>query len=90
MFSNPNWRQILDILTSRLEELRTRFEVAVRNDEMILRPDGFYAFHNRNLPLEIDAMRESITLLFNELLKEAGLDPIRSVRDSDFHRRWYP
>ncbi len=90
MFSNPNWRQMWGILTLRFEDLRTRIEVAVRNDEMILRPDGFYAFHNRNLPLEIDAMRESITLLFNEILKKAGLDPIVSVHDFGLRRRWYP
>jgi hypothetical protein len=80
MLSNPNWRQKLDIITSRFEELRTRFEIAVRDGEMILRPDGFYAFHNRELPTEIDAMRESIILLFNEVLLEAGLQPIRNIK----------
>jgi len=79
MLSNPNWSQKLGIITSRFEELRTRFEIAVRDCEMIIRPDGFYAFHNRELPHEIDAMREAIILLFNELLHEAGLDPIRGM-----------
>ncbi len=92
MLSNPDWRQKLDIITSRLEELRTRFEIAVRSGEMILRPDGFYAFNNQELPNEIDAMRESITLLFNELLQEAKLQPIKSVRTArsqlDHLRGW--
>jgi hypothetical protein len=86
--SNPNWREKLDIITSRFEGLRTRFEIAVRDDEMIFRPDGFYAFRNRELPAEIDAMRESIILLLNELLLEAGLRPIRSI-DSHFRFRMY-
>jgi predicted nucleic acid-binding Zn-ribbon protein len=90
MFSNPKWKKALEELTSRFEELRTRFQRAVRNKEMILRKDGFYAFYpNHNLPSEIDAMRESITLLFNELLKEAGLEPIISVRDFGYSRRWH-
>jgi hypothetical protein len=85
MFSNPKWRRKLDVITSRFEQLRTRFEIAVRDQEMILRPDdGFYAFHNRELPCEIDAMRRSIILLFNELLREAGLPPLRNIRTPMF------
>jgi len=77
--SNPGWRQKLDITASRFEELRTRFEIAVRDGEMILGPNGFYAFANRQLPNEIDAIRDSIVLLFNELLQQAKLQPIRGV-----------
>lgn len=88
MLSNPNWRQKLNIITSRFEELRTRFEIAVRDSELILHPDGFYCFNNRNLPTEIDAMRESIILLFNELLQEAGLQPIRGIEATMRFRRW--
>jgi hypothetical protein len=88
MLSNPNWWQKLDIITSRFEELRTRFEIAVRDGEMILRPNGFYAFHNHELPNEIDAMRESIILLFNELLLEAELPYIRGIGTAMRFRRW--
>lgn len=73
MLSNPNWRQKLDLITSRFEEHRTRVEIAVRSKEIYLRSDGFYAFRNTEFPEEIDAMRMSIVLLFNELLKEAGI-----------------
>lgn len=86
MLSNPDWRQKLEIITSRLEELRTRFEIAVRSGEMTLSPNGFYAFYNQQLPNEIDAMRDAIILLFNELLQEAELQPIRSIRTT---RRWF-
>jgi hypothetical protein len=88
VLSNPNWRQKLDIITSRFEELRTRFEIAVRDGELILRPDGFYCFNNTNLPNEIDAMRESIILLFNKLLQEAGLQPIRCIGAAMRFGRW--
>jgi len=89
MMSNPGWRQKLDIVASRFEELRTRFEIAGRGGEMILGPNGFYAFHNRQLPKEIDAIRESIVLLFNELLQEARLQPITGIRPPmSFPRGW--
>lgn len=88
MLSNPNWGQKLEIITSRFEELRTRFEIAVRAGEMIIRPDGFYAFYNRELPAEIDAMRDAIIFLFNELLQEAELEPIRNIGTAMRFRRW--
>lgn len=88
MLTNPNWGQKLEIITSRFEELRTRFEIAVRDGEMIIRPDGFYAFHNRELPAEIDALREAIVFLFNELLREAKLEPIRDIGTAMRFRRW--
>lgn len=87
MFSNPNWRQKLDIITSRFEELRTRFEIAVRGNEMTIHSDGFYSFHNLELPSEIDAMREAIILLFNKLMQEAELGLIRGIITKK-HRRW--
>ena len=86
MLSNPDWMEKLSLLTQRFEDLRTRFELAIRNNEINLSPTGFYNFNNRNLPIEIDAIRESITLLFNELLVDAKLPPINSVRDSYY--RW--
>jgi hypothetical protein len=86
MLSNPDWMEKLSLLTKRFEDLRTRFEVAVRNNEIHISSNGFYCFNNRNLPLEIDAIRESITLLFNELLIEAKLPTIASVRD--YYSRW--
>jgi len=88
MLTNPDWMKKLGLLTTRFEDLRTRFELAVRNNELYLASNGFYCFNNRNLPNEIDAIRESIVLLFNELLIEAKLPPIDSVRDFHFHRRW--
>ena len=81
MLANPNWREKLGIICSLFEELRTRFEIAVRDGELILRPNGFYCFNNRNFPFEIDAMRRSIALLFNEILKEAEVGPIRKFPD---------
>ncbi len=87
MLSNPKWMEKLDLITSRFEDLRTRFEIAVRNNELIFRTDGFYAFHNRELPSEIDSMRESIVLMFNELLHEAGLLPLRGVDSRSMFRR---
>jgi hypothetical protein len=80
MLSNPDWSQKLEIIAHRFEDLRTRFQVAVRGNELILRPNGNYCFINQELPGEIDAMRDSIVLLFNELLREANLNPISSVR----------
>lgn len=56
MLLNPNWMEKLEIITSRFEDIHSRFEMAVRDGEMILRPDGFYAFHNQELPNEIDSM----------------------------------
>lgn len=88
MFANPNWRRTLSLLTMQFEGIRARFQLAVRNKEIIFRSDGFYAFFNNNLPLEIDSMRESVTSLFNDLLKEAELDPIMSIRDFGFNPRW--
>jgi len=79
LLSNPKWRDKLEIIATRFEELRTRFEIAVRDGEMQLGTNGFYAFHNRGLPNEIDAIRDSIVLLFNGLLQEAGLPSIRGV-----------
>ena len=89
MFSNPNWRQKLDIITSRFEQLRTRFEIAVRDHEMNLHPNGFYSFNNRNFPNEIDAMRQSIILLFNRLLEEARLPPISNIGNATFFRKYF-
>lgn len=78
--SNPDWSQKLEIIAHRFEDLRTRFQIAIRGNEMILYPNGNYCFNNRELPDEIDAMRDSIVLLFNELLREANLNPIGFVR----------
>ena len=80
MMSNPNWSERLALIESRFEELRTRFLIAVRGNEMSLREDGFFYFYNRELPDEIDAMRDGIVILFNGLLIEAGLPPITGVR----------
>ncbi len=80
MLSNPDWNRKLEIIAHRFEDLRTRFQIAVRGNEMILYPDGFYCFNNPELPDEIDAMRESIVLLFNGLLREADLKPIHGIR----------
>ena len=88
MLTNPDWMKKLGLLTTRFEDLRTRFEIAVRNNELHLSSTGFYCFNNRNLPNEIDAIRDSIVLLFTELLIEAKLPPIDSVRDFHFLRRW--
>ena len=87
MFSNPNWRQRLEIITSRFEELRTRLEIAVRDNEITINSNGFYYFHNQKLPFEIDAIREALILLLNELLQEAQLEPIRSRSSMRFMHR---
>jgi hypothetical protein len=89
MLSNPKWMEKLDLITSRFEDLRTRFEIAVRNNELIFRPDGFYAFHNRELPNEIDSMRASIVLMFNELLQEAELPPLKGINSQGMFRRFW-
>jgi hypothetical protein len=79
MLSNPNWAKKIELITSEFEDLRTRFESARRSREMILRSDGFYAFNSREPPHEIDMKREKIIRMFNELLQEAGLAPIRGI-----------
>lgn len=85
--SNPNWQQKLDLVAQLLENLRTRFQLAIRNGELHIDPEtGFYDFRDRTLPDEIDAMRDSIVLLFNEVLVEAGLRPLNGVRP--WRRRW--
>jgi len=89
MLSNPRWMEKLELITSRFEDIRTRFEIAVRNNELIFRADGFYAFNNRELPNEIDLMRESIILMFNNLLQEAGLPPMKGIRNSIISRRFW-
>jgi hypothetical protein len=81
MLSNQKWAKKLELITCGFEDLRTRFETARRKKEMILRPDGFYAFNSRELPYEIDMKREEIIRLFNEVLQEAELPPIRGIRD---------
>ena len=79
--SNPRWREKLEIIAHRIEDLRTRFQVAVRNQELYFRAkDGFYAIHNHGLPHEMDAMRESIIALLNQILMEANLEPIQGMR----------
>lgn len=78
--SNPEWRQKMDIILERLENLRTRPEVAIRNGELQIDPkSGWYAFNNRGLPDEIDDLRNSIVRLFNQLMSEADLEPIRGI-----------
>ncbi|NMN37736.1 HNH endonuclease [Pedobacter sp. SG918] len=73
MLSNPNWNEKMRIITGRLEEIINRIRIAVLDNEMLLQPDGFFAFHSNALPLEIDSLRESIFLLFNKILEDAGL-----------------
>jgi len=71
--SNPIWREKMALVRDHIEALRTRFEIAVRNNEMIFRDNGFYAFHNQDLPAEIDALRGTIIVLANQVLREAGV-----------------
>lgn len=82
LLSNPNWNDIIGVIANRLIDVKNRIRIAVINKEMILREDGFFCFYNQNLPVEIDAIRGSIILLFNGLLKETNLPLIneRSIR----------
>jgi len=86
MLSNPNWNEKMRLITNRLEETRNRIKVAVLDKEMMLREDGYFCFHNNSLPMEIDAIRGSILLLFNSLLEEAKLPLLdeRSLRGHDY------
>ncbi|MCL4514178.1 MAG: HEPN domain-containing protein [Firmicutes bacterium] len=79
LFSNADWQRKLEIVATELVELRTRFELAARGGEMIIRPDGFYAFQNHDLPHEIDARRSAFIALFNEILCEASLPTIKGI-----------
>jgi len=76
LLSNPNWNEKMRLITTRLEEIRNRIKIAVLDKEMILREDGFFAFHNYEISEEIDAIRGSIILLFNSLLKEANISEL--------------
>lgn len=89
MLSNPKWMEKLDVVASRFVDLRTRFEMAVRNNEIHVQTNGFYDFRSRELPLEIDSMREAIILLFNELLQEAGLQPLNGINGYSRHPRFW-
>ena len=89
MLSNPKWMEKLDLITCRFVDMRTRFEIAIRNNEITVQPSGFYYFSSRELPVEIDSMRETIILLFNELLQEAGLLPLNGVKYNPRHPRFW-
>jgi hypothetical protein len=87
-FDNQNWAMALEMLGHRVEEVQTRLAMAIRDGEMHLDPkSSFYSFGPRghHLVQEIDAMRDSIILLFNKLLTEAGLPPLTGVRPGRFH-----
>ncbi|MGD6806188.1 MAG: HNH endonuclease [Candidatus Bathyarchaeia archaeon] len=89
MLSNPKWMEKLEIITYRFIDLRTRFEIAIRNDELVVQSNGFYYFKSKELPFEIDAMRDAIVLLFNELLKEAELPTLNGIQGHLQHPRFW-
>jgi hypothetical protein len=78
-FSNPQWRERLDLVNQQFDAIRTRVQLAIRGGELDVNPQtGWYCFHNRHLPLEIDAVRRAAAMLFNTILHQAGIEPIRA------------
>lgn len=81
-FSNPQWRERLELVRNQVDMLRERVEVAIRDGELDVQPSGFYCFHNRELSHEIDAIRHTIASMINAVLQQAGIPEIHGPRRS--------
>ncbi|HLN30052.1 MAG TPA: HNH endonuclease signature motif containing protein [Gemmataceae bacterium] len=77
-YSNPHWRERLDLVSQQFDSIRSRVEVAIRDKELSVdTTTGSYCFNNAMLADEIDAMRHAVVSLFNSVLRQAGIDSIR-------------
>jgi hypothetical protein len=76
-FSNPEWQEKLLLVRDQLDITRARVETAIRKGDLLVHPDGFYVFRNRQLPEEIDSMRRTAVLILNGVLSEAGIPPVK-------------
>ncbi|MCA9734567.1 HNH endonuclease [candidate division KSB1 bacterium] len=85
-FSNPQWRERMELVRDQFDTLRARVEVAIRQGELTIHNDGFYFFENRELPDEIDAMRRTIVSMLNVVLYQAGIPEIRGPKKENY--RW--
>jgi len=79
-FTNEHWRTELDIIAKRFDELKTRFEMAVRTGDLVIEKDAmFYTFKDDEFPQKIDELRNVIVLRLNKVLIEAGLKELPVV-----------
>ncbi len=86
-FSNPQWRERMELVRNQFDTLRARVEVAIRQGELHVRAeDGFYCFENPDLPHEIDAMRRTVVSMLNNVFMQANIPPIRAPSDDEY--RW--
>lgn len=81
-FSNPHWRERMELLARELDAISERVQMAIRLKELMVNADtGFYCFENPFLADEIDTARHSAVRLLNGVLTEAGIDRIRGPGD---------
>ncbi|MFH1112926.1 MAG: HNH endonuclease signature motif containing protein [Pseudomonadota bacterium] len=80
-YENSGLREGLKAIAGKLEELRTAYETAVRQGDLIIMPDDpmFYELRNPDFPRKMDSMRNSIITDFNRILKAANLNTLDEI-----------
>lgn len=84
---NPEWREKLDMICDMLVAIRRQLRKAKAEDAYSMYGEGeiMYCFHDRNLAMWFDSMREDILKIFSSICEEIG---IQGLHFPEKHYRW--
>lgn len=88
--SNSKWREKMYAITSMLEALLRKLEIAIKEKQFMQRTDGFYCFNGqdgRDLEYWFDSTRAEIVDTLASICSEAGINIERFPKYNQY-RRW--